>query len=87
MPFLEFECPQGHVVEYFCRSISEGERLTQVVCGECMTDPPTMAKKIISMPLPAHLYGDPQGWSRPSPTKRHSTKLVSKKTGNESAVG
>jgi hypothetical protein len=35
MPFLEFECPLGHVTEKFFKSISKGESVKRVLCEDC----------------------------------------------------
>lgn len=89
MPTLEYRCQLGHVTEKFFKSISEGEKAAVVVCAECSLRPGSaeFADKIFSVPMEAMLYGDPAGYGKPSATKRHSTKTVSAKTGNQSATG
>jgi hypothetical protein len=39
------------------------------------------------VPLPAMFYGNPEGYFKPSATKRYNTKVVSQKEGNSSAAG
>lgn len=79
----EYRCANHHEFELFFKSFSAAEpheKETKCDCGE-------VAKRVPSLSLEAHLYGNPSGYSKPSPTKRYSTKLVSKLTGNKSAVG
>jgi hypothetical protein len=83
MPLLEFKCSNEHVTEEFFKTISAGERAEWVVCPQCGE----RSSKIFSTPLGFGLYGDPAGYDKPSATKRHSTKTVSKLSGNDSAVG
>ena len=79
----EYRCPEGHEFEIFFRSFSEAEPHESSAMCQCGEE----AQRIPSTPLEAHLYGNPAGYSKPSPTKRHSTKLVSALTGNKSSVG
>lgn len=74
MPIIEYKCAEGHVTEVFYRTISAAEGRDQASCGTCLEQ----AARIISTPLPAHLYGDPAGYHKPSPSKRFSNKLTSK---------
>jgi hypothetical protein len=83
VPYLEFECPNGHVTEKFFKLISEGEAVTDIHCETCYQ----RATKIISRPLGFGLYGDPAGYDKPSATKRFNTKVVSQKEGNAKSVG
>lgn len=84
MPMLEYECQRcGHRTERFFRSISDGEEIVTVHCEDCND----LAQKVPSIPLQAHLYGNPDGYHKPSPTKRFNTKTVSQIQGNSSAIG
>jgi hypothetical protein len=93
MPLLEFDCKECR--NKFTKVLSfrditvdgtlngpVNEALTRdcTVCGQ-----PTK-RVIFSVPLEAHLYGDPDGYYKPSPTKRHSYKLASK-DGNKDSMG
>jgi len=72
MPFYQYRCPQHHEFEVFYPTFSEAsfnESSALCDCGET-------AQRVPSLPLEAHLYGNPAGYHKPSPTKRHSTKLV-----------
>ncbi len=76
----EYLCKNCHLeFERFYKSMSIAsayESSAQCDCG-------AIAVRTPSSPFSAHLYGDPEGYAKPSPTKRHSTKLVSAKTGNK----
>jgi hypothetical protein len=79
----EYRCLNGHIFEQFFTSFKQAERfLTSAPCPMCLQ----VAQRVVSKPLLPHLYGDPAGYGKPSPTKRHSTKLVSTE-GNDSAIG
>jgi hypothetical protein len=80
VPYLEFECAKGHRQEVFFRSISAGAEVNEVSC----IDTTCMAKavKVPSVPMQAHLYGSPDGYYKPSPSKRWSNKTISQKEGN-----
>lgn len=85
MPTLEFRCIKcSHVTELFFKTISEGERVLFTHCEKCAGLSP---KAIVSPPLEAMLYGNPDGYHKPAATKRFSTKTVSQIEGNKSAVG
>lgn len=86
MPFLEFECPNGHVTEHFYKTISAGASMDYVICMECGINNNVMAKKTPSRPLGFGLYGDPAGYDKPSTTRRYSTK-TSEKHGNSNSAG
>lgn len=81
MPFHEYQCEAGHVTEKFFKSFAAAEGVEEIDCTVCSAK----AKRIISQILGFALYGDPAGYHKPSPTKRHSTKLVSSKIGNKYA--
>lgn len=82
MPILEYECSNGHVSETFFKSISEGEHTPTTVCPLCGL----ISSKIFSAPLGFGLYGNPEGYSKPSTSRRFNTKTVSQKMGNASSV-
>lgn len=73
MPYYEYRCTCGSDTEVFYRSIAEGQKHPTVICSVCGLE----AGRVPSVPFPAHLYGNPEGYSKPSPLKRHSTKLAS----------
>lgn len=90
MPTLEFRCPYEHVTERFYKTVSEGVAVDNIVCPLCSFYDNRIAiaqKTIVSPPLQAHLYGNPEGYHKPSATKRFTTKTVSQREGNDSAVG
>lgn len=89
MPTYEYRCARGHVVEEFFKTISEGSKYNTSLCLLCFKNNNDIvsAFKIPSVPLPAHLYGNPAGYSRPSPTKRFSTKTASREQGNSDSNG
>lgn len=83
MPIKEFRCDEcGTITEKFFRSFSAAEGVDQVNCPRCVG----RARLIFSVPLPAMFYGNPDGYHKPSATKRYSTKLVAQK-GNDAAAG
>jgi hypothetical protein len=79
---MEYRCPEGHTAEVFFRSISAAAAVPSIPCPECGMQ----ATKIISAPLGFHLYGDPAGYYKPSPTKRLNTKLAHS-AGNDKSAG
>lgn len=86
MPIHEYKCSKGHVTEQLLLSFPEAERvkhkpITCTVCGR------EAELQEFSVPQPGHFYGNPDGYYKPSPTKRFSTKLVSQKEGNKSSIG
>lgn len=75
---------EPHVVEKFFLSFSSAApEIDETLCPEhgCV------AKRIPSSPFPAHLLGNPNGYHKPSPTKRFNTKTVSQKEGNKYSAG
>lgn len=80
---MEYRCENGHITEEFFRTISAAAEVATIQCSQCGQ----MASKIISTPLGFALYGSPEGYYKPSATKRSSTKLVSNVTGNKNSVG
>ena len=83
MPTYTFRCPNQHTFDIFFKTFSaalprENDALCD--CGET-------GVRVQEAPLGFGLYGDPAGYANPSPTKRHSTKLVSSKDGNRNSVG
>jgi len=89
VPIFDYKCPQGHVFEKFFKTFKEAEanKRKHPLCPVCAPKFAPSELVEFSVPRPAMFYGNPDGWSRPSPTKRHSTKLVSAIEGNSSAVG
>src|SRR6266404_9181223 len=89
-PIHEFKCPEGHVTEKVFLSFKDAEKAKKIICPTCHTralnEPCYWEYYAIrvdfSVPFPAHLLGNPEGWYRPSPQKRHSTKLINRETGN-----
>ena len=78
----QYECPTCKAtMEKFFRSISAGD--APQVCEKCGA--PT--KKQFSRILGFGLYGNPEGYAKPSACKRFNTKTVSQKEGNSSAIG
>jgi putative FmdB family regulatory protein len=90
----EYECTTCKKrFEKFFRSFSEAqphEKITDCPhCGVKTVDKDGRkinlfepAKRVPSVPLGFALYGDPAGYSKPSTTKRWSTKTYSRKDGN-----
>jgi hypothetical protein len=66
------------VTEKFFKSFTAAEDTTPIDCTVCGLS----AERLVSAPLPAHLYGDPSGYHKPSALKRHSTKTIHEKNGN-----
>lgn len=83
MPYYEYQCPEGHVITEFFRSFSLASSYeNSLPCPEHGCASP----RVPSTPLPAHLYGNPNGYHNPSPTKRFNTKTVSQKDGNTFSI-
>lgn len=82
MPIHEFKCPSGHITEKLFLSFGAAHGVDVIPCGTCEE----AGTKIDSVPLPAHFYGNPDGYDRPSPAKRYSTKLAAQ-NGNEHSMG
>ena len=83
MPFYEYLCEaeiESHVVEKFFKTFSAAaSEEHESLCP----DHGCIARRIMSAPLQAHLYGNPAGFNRPSPAKRFTYKTVSQKDGNK----
>lgn len=84
MPIYEYETESGEHFEIFFKSFKEAEPFIDIAPSPTTGE---LGKRVVSIPLEPHLYGDPAGYHKPSPTKRYSTKLVSRKEGNASAIG
>jgi hypothetical protein len=88
MPIHEFKCPNGHVTEKLFLTFREAEGVTLIPCPKCIDiiRPCEWGYNAVrvdfSVPYPAHLLGNPDGYYKPSPQKRHSTKLINRETGN-----
>ena len=78
MPIYEYACKNGHKEERFYRSFSVVEPNDCIVCTTCGQP----SERQVSLPLQPILYGNPDGYHKPSPTKRHSYKTISEKDGN-----
>lgn len=83
MPIHEFQCPHGHVTERLFMTFTEAEGVHYIECSDCQID----AYRIDSVPAPGIFLGNPDGYHKPSPTKRYSTKLVSQNDGNKHSAG
>jgi putative FmdB family regulatory protein len=84
MPLFDFTCQQcGCTTEFLIQSFKEAEQTEEVMCPDCGG----RALKQIGVPFPAHFYGNPDGYYKPSPTKRHSYKLADKDKGNKHSGG
>jgi DNA-directed RNA polymerase subunit RPC12/RpoP len=100
MPIHEFRCSNDHLTERLFLTFAAVDELENygledpttgdliesgkyIRCPQCEE----MALMQMSVPFPGHFYGNPEGYQKPSPTKRHSTKLVSAKEGNRNSIG
>lgn len=83
MPILEYQCSEGHITEKLFLTFAAAEGQDCVECEECGQE----ADMVPSVPFPAMFFGSPDGYHKPSPRKRYSTKLVSQKDGNKHAIG
>jgi hypothetical protein len=83
----EYRCPfsaRKETFEKFFKSFSEAEKYAEFApCPVCEAESP----RVMSATLGFGLYGAPDGYYKPSPTKRFNTKLVSSIEGNSSAIG
>ncbi len=72
MPFFDYQCEDGHVTEEFFSTITKGEEAEGKpgVCAAC--GKPT--QRVVSSGVAVHFLGNPAGWSKPSPSQRHSYK-------------
>lgn len=97
MPHYEFDCPRHGRIKRFYKSFPEAaSHIDRTVCGEVTKDGTTLddrefcgeiAQRALSAPFQPICYGNPEGYGKPSATKRYSTKLVSQKDGNKYAAG
>ena len=83
MPIIEFRCTQCNYTFDKLFWFPEVKDEMYEACPRCGKDTPRI---LFSRTLEPHFYGNPDGYSAPSPTKRYSTKLVAQ-SGNDSAVG
>lgn len=91
MPIYEYECKEHGRFEVFFTTFSVAQAFegwTQCMATDdlarlCLEPSP----RVMSVPCEAMLYGNPDGYHKPSATKRHSTKLVSSIEGNKGAAG
>ncbi len=72
-----FECYSGHVTERFGVPVREIEEAQAFTCPEC--GQPSFPAVVLNQGFA--LYGDPAGFTKPSATKRHSYKKISKGPG------
>lgn len=83
MPYYEYLCPNMHETTEFFPTFGEAapfiDGVACTICGE-------HAVRVFSVPLEAHFYGNPDGYHKPSATKRYSYKK-SMSTGNETSMG
>lgn len=78
MPIIEFSSSCGHVWEEIIPfSKSNNARSKCPKCGETVK-----RKEFMVTALPLSFFGNPDGYHKPAPSKRHSYKTVSAKTGN-----
>lgn len=92
MAIIEFKCDCGNLfskILQFHELTTNGDPNGPV--DESLSRPCTVCGKkspriTYSVPLQAHFYGRPEGYHKPSPTKRHSYKLASK-GGNKDSAG
>lgn len=74
----EYRCNENHITTVYGMSVKTHEETTSVPCDKC----DSQAFPIMSLPVAHHLYGNPNGYSKPSALKRHSYKLADK-SGNQ----
>ncbi len=85
MPYYEYSCHDGHDTTKLYLTFTEANNyVDSIVCPEKGCG--KTAERRMSIPLPAHFYGNPDGYHKPSPTKRTSYKLVTER-GNASSAG
>lgn len=86
MPYYEYICEdslQSHTITKFFKTFEEAEPfIDELKCDGhgCF------ARRIPSLGSFA-LYGNPDGYHNPSPTKRFTTKTVNQKDGNTHSIG
>lgn len=84
MPIHEYKCVQGHTFEKLFLTFKAADDAKGLVCPTCRGT----AKRVeFSVPYPALLLGNPEGYHKPSPTKRYSYKKVSSLEGNRGSGG
>lgn len=83
MPLHEFRCSNNHITEKLFTNFSSAEGVDCIDCKSCAE----VGYKIPSVPYAAHFHGNPDGYNRPSPAKRHTYKTVSQKDGNKHSIG
>jgi hypothetical protein len=85
LPIFEYECSAGHITEklFLTFGAAEKEKSDPIPCKACGE---SAELKEFSVPRPAMFLGNPDGYHRPSPTKRYSTKLATEK-GNATSIG
>lgn len=74
----DFKCGSGHVTERFCvpvKEIEEGQAFTCPECGQ-----PAFPAVVLNQGF--QLLGNPDGYSKPSATKRHSYKKITENGNN-----
>lgn len=81
----EYYCDDCKVTfEKFFSGFAAAEKFIEAAeCTVCKQ----LSNRVMSAPLGFGLYGNPEGYDKPSPTKRFNTKTVSQITGNKNAVG
>jgi len=92
MAIIEFKCECGNEftkILQFHELTTDGDPngpVNDVLTRDCTVCGQPTKRVVFSVPLEAHFYGDPAGYHKPSPTKRHSYKL-SDKSGNKDSMG
>lgn len=87
MPIHDYQCAFGHTFERFFKTFKEAEGVNAIQCEKCLPCRNVATRVEFSVPSEGMFYGNPDGYAKPSATKRYSTKLVSSIEGNKSAVG
>jgi predicted nucleic acid-binding Zn ribbon protein len=79
MPFYEYVCEKNsHHFERFFKTFGAAEEHSETTICDCGST----AQRIASVILGVALYGNPDGFEHPSPTKRWSTSHVNQVGGN-----
>lgn len=71
MPIHEFKCKQGHVSEKLFLTFAQAEKVNVIICPVC-NHANSLARKIISIPGQAILYGD--GFYKPAASGKLATR-------------
>jgi hypothetical protein len=80
MPIAEFHCLECNITfEKIIQRFAEYEATKVTTCINCGKQIP---KNEFPTTLPPMFFGNPEGYHKPSPTKRHSYKTINKKEGN-----